>query len=99
MQAFRRGPDATRFQEMTMDRRIKATKRDRAGNIVALCNPGQSWSPRRKADVIKDITSSRKSYYVQELTQRRYVRVVAPDTLLTTDDTASKNNLDNLPVC
>ena len=82
-----------------MDRRVRATKRDRTGSIVALCNPGQSWSPRRKADVIKDIVSSRKSYYVQELTQRRYVRVVGADTLLTTDDASSKNNLDNLPVC
>ena len=82
-----------------MDRRVKSTKKDRSGNIVALCNPGQSWSPRRKADVIRDINSSKKSYYVQELTQRRYVRVVGPDTLLTTDDTTSKNNLDNLPVC
>jgi len=82
-----------------MDRRVKATKRDRSGNIVALCNPGQSWSPRRKVDVIKDINSSKKSYYVQELPQRRYVRVVGPDALMTTDDTTSKNNLDNLPVC
>ena len=82
-----------------MDRRVKATKKDRSGNIVALCNPGQSWSPRRKADVIKDITSSRKSYYVQELAQRRYLRVVGPDTLSTTEDATSKNNLDNLPVC
>ena len=82
-----------------MDRRVMATKRDRSGNIVALCNPGQSWSPRRKADVIKDINSSKKSYYVQELTQRRYVRVVGPDALMTTDDATSKNSLDNLPVC
>ncbi len=82
-----------------MDRRVRATKRDRAGRIIALCNPGQSWSPRRTADVIQDINSSRRSYYVQELAQRRYVRVVDRDTLQTTDDTASKNNLDNLPVC
>ncbi len=82
-----------------MDRRVKATKRDHSGNIIALCNPGQSWSPRRAADVIKDITSSRKSYYVQELPQRRYVRLVSPNRLETTDDTTSKNNLQNLPVC
>ncbi len=82
-----------------MDRRVRATKRDLAGDIIALCNPGQTWSPRRTADVIQDINSSRRSYYVQELAQRRYVRVVDRDTLQTTDDTASKNNLDNLPVC
>ncbi len=82
-----------------MDRRVRATKRDRAGNIIALCNPGQTWSPRRTADVIQDINSCRRSYYVQELAQRRYVRIVNRDTLQTTDDTTSKNNLDNLPVC
>ena len=82
-----------------MDRRVRATKRDRAGNIIALCNPGQTWSPRRTADVIQDINSWRRSYYVQELTQRRYVRVVDRGTLQTTDDTTSKNNLDNLPIC
>ncbi len=82
-----------------MDRRVKATKRDRSGNIIALCNPGQNWSPRRTADVIQDINSWRRSYYVEELPRRRYVRVVDGHALQTTDDTKSKNNLDNLPIC
>lgn len=79
-----------------MDRRIKKTLRDREGNIVALCNPGEAWSPRRKADVIKDIVSSKKSYYVQELDRRSYVRVVSGN-LQTTADATSKNSLDMLP--
>jgi hypothetical protein len=53
-----------------MDRRIKATKRDRNGNIIALCNPGESWSPRRTADVIKDISNNVRSYYVQQVERR-----------------------------
>jgi hypothetical protein len=80
-----------------MDRRVKATKKDRNGNIVALCNPGESWSPRKKADVLKDISSNKQSYYVQELERRSYVRVVSGDTLQTTTDLASRNSLASLP--
>jgi hypothetical protein len=81
-----------------MDRRIRAIRKDRKGNIVTLCNAGESWSPRRKADVIADITSNRRSYYVKEAASRSYVRVVAGDTLESTKDEASPNNLNNLPV-
>jgi hypothetical protein len=28
-----------------MDRKVTAIKKDRKGNIVALCNAGQRWSP------------------------------------------------------
>lgn len=80
-----------------MDRRVRAIKRDRTGNIVALCNPGESWSPRRKADVIKDITNNRRSYYVEEVTRRVYVRLVSKNQLQTTEDKTSLNNLEQLP--
>jgi hypothetical protein len=80
-----------------MDRRVKATKRDRNGNIIALCNPGETWSPRRKGDVIKDIQTNQKSYYVEELPRRTYVRVVSGNSLQTTTDESSGNNLQKLP--
>ncbi len=80
-----------------MDRRVKTTKRDRSGKIVALCNAGQPWSPRKTVDVIKDINGSKKSYYVKEGERPTYVRVVA-GVLQTTPDEASENNLDKLPV-
>jgi hypothetical protein len=80
-----------------MDRRVKATKKDRNGNIVALCNPGESWSPRRKADIIKDISANKRSYYVEEAARRVYVRIVAGDSLQTTNDASSLNNLEKLP--
>ncbi len=80
-----------------MDRKVTAAKRDRKGNIVALCNSGQSWSPRRTQDVLKDIRAGRKSYYVQELPNRVYVRALSGDRLETTADAASSNNLQNLP--
>lgn len=79
-----------------MDRRIKATKKSRDGKIVALCNPGQSWSPRKTTEVIGDISSNKRSYYVQEADRRIYVRVV-DGALRTTADKTSGNHLDALP--
>jgi hypothetical protein len=80
-----------------MDRRIKATKRDAKGNVVALCNPGESWSPVSTDIVLRDIKSARRSYYVQELPRKVFVRAAPGNTLQTTLDKASKNNLNNLP--
>jgi hypothetical protein len=82
-----------------MDRRIRAIRKDRNGNIVALCNPGESWSPRRVADVVRDISSWKRSYYVQELGRRMYVRLLTGGVLQTTQDPASQNSLGNLPTC
>jgi hypothetical protein len=80
-----------------MDRKVTAAKRDRSGRIVALCNPTETWSPRRSADVVKDIQSNKKSYYVEEAPRRKYVRVVSGGVLQTTADATSKNSLDRLP--
>lgn len=79
-----------------MDRRVRTVKRDRRGNITALCNTEAAWSPRRKADVIRDILDNKSSYYVQERDRRSYVRVVDGETLRTTKDATSANSLDNL---
>ena len=79
-----------------MDRRIKSTKRDKSGNIVALCNPTEAWSPRKLVDVVRDINGSRQSYYVKETERRSYVRVVSGE-LQTTSDKNSGNSLDKLP--
>ncbi len=80
-----------------MDRRIKATQKDVNGNVIALCNPGESWSPVSKDAVLSDIRCARRSYYVQELPQKVYIRATRDNTLQTTADKGSKNNLDNLP--
>lgn len=80
-----------------MDRKVTGVERDRNGNIIALCNKGQSWSPRRKKDVLDDIRAGRKSYYVQASPQRSYIRVISGGTLQTTADATSQNSLDKLP--
>ena len=79
-----------------MDRRVRTVRRDRDGNIVALCNSGTKWSPRLKSDVIRDILDNKKSYYVQEDERRSYLRVVDGDKLRTTRDVAKANSLEKL---
>jgi hypothetical protein len=80
----------------TLDRRVRTVKRDKRGNIVALCNSEAAWSPRRKADVIRDILDNKTSYYVQERERRSYVRVVDGEALRTTRDATSANSLEKL---
>jgi hypothetical protein len=87
---------------MATERRVRKTGKDKDGNIISLCNAGEHWSPRGKADAIRDIDSGNYKYYVEEQTPRAYVRVVregAKVYLRTTADKTSKNNLDNLPNC
>lgn len=79
-----------------MDRRIISAKRDRTGKIVALCNPAEGWSPRRIADVVRDIARGERSYYVQEIERRRYLRVVG-GSLQTTSEKMHPNSLERLP--
>ena len=82
-----------------MDRRIRGIKKDSHGNIVALCNPGESWSPRRVRDIVRDIRSAARSYYVEESGQRTYVRLLSGGVLQTTRDARNANNLSSLPIC
>ena len=79
-----------------MDRRVRTVRRDRSGNIVALCNSEAKWSPRRKSDVIRDILDNKTSYYVQERERRSYVRVVDGDNLRTTKEVGGENSLEKL---
>lgn len=45
-------------------RPVTQTKKDRDGDILALCNPGEPWSPRDKTGAIYDIEHGIHSYYV-----------------------------------
>jgi hypothetical protein len=83
------------------DRRVRRTGKDQ-GDIISLCNPGEEWSPRVKADAISDIEGGIHRYYVREEGDVAWVSVVDGPTgkyLRTTADSSSKNNLDNLPDC
>ena len=80
-----------------MDRQVKATRRDASGKIIALCNAGQSWSPRKVSSVVKELDAGTRSYYVQEGSTRTYVRVIEDGSLQTTPDEQHLNHLQQLP--
>lgn len=84
------------------DRRVTRTRKDKDGEIIALCHPGAHWSPRYKPAAIWEIENGRHNYYVNEAEHRTDVGVVDdPDgkQLRATADESSPNRLDNLPDC
>jgi len=83
------------------DRQVFASRKDKDGDITALCG-NDFWSPRMKADAIRDIESRIHTYYVQDAYGRSNIHVVNGPTgkyLRTDPDGKAKNNLDNLPDC
>jgi hypothetical protein len=84
------------------DRRVTRSGKDKDGDITELCNPGEAWSPRKKADAIHDIDSRIHTYYVQDAQGRSGIEVVDGPTgkyLRTRADGRAGNNLDELPDC
>ena len=84
------------------DRAVRKTRKDRDGDILALCNNGDFWSPRSKQDAINDIELGLHTYHVPWTNGRTVIRVVngASGKYLRTDrDNTQKNNLDDLPDC
>lgn len=85
------------------DRAVYATGKDQDGDITALCNAGQSWSPRKKADAIYDIEYGLHRYHVPwsdgTQTSIKVVNGASGKYLRTDKDGTTKNNLDDLPDC
>jgi len=86
-----------------MDRYVMRTRKDRDGDITALCNGGQYWSPRLKQDAINDIERGSYRYFVHwsdgKTTPIRVVNGPRGKYLRTDHDNTSRNNLDDLPDC
>lgn len=83
-------------------RAVRNTGKDRDGDITKLCNPGDYWSPRKKADAIFDIENGLHTYYVPWQSGSTDIHVVnGPNGkyLRTDRDNTSRNNLDDLPDC
>ncbi|MGN7858944.1 DUF3892 domain-containing protein [Microbacterium sp. 22303] len=82
------------------DRRVTHSRKNRDGDITAIGTPGQSWSPRAKADAVSDIELRLHTYYVQWPEKRTEIRVVNGTTgkyLRTDRDNTTRNNLDDPP--
>jgi len=50
---------------MPTRRYVTAVQTDKKGEIVALCNPGEVWSPRLKHSVIADIEVGAHTYWIE----------------------------------
>jgi hypothetical protein len=85
------------------DRQVTHSRKDKDGDITALCNPGAAWSPRMKRDAIQDIDDRVHSYYVNVTGAGRVdIRAVNGPSgkyLRTDPDKTTQNNLDDLPDC
>lgn len=86
-----------------MRRPVVLTGKGSSGDITRLCHPDYGWSPRSKADAIRDIETGTHSYYVPWRSGDTEIRVVTRTNgtkyLRTDSDGTTKNNLDDLPNC
>ncbi|MBD8735352.1 DUF3892 domain-containing protein [Sphingomonas sp. CFBP 13706] len=84
-------------------RYVRATGKNTQGDITKLCNSGQPWSPRSKADAIADIDGGTHEYWVNWAnspeTKILVVKGATGRYLRTDRDTTTRNNLDDLPDC
>ncbi len=83
-------------------RRVKCTCKNSDGDITCLGNKGELWSPRHKANAIRDIERGLHTYYVKWENKETEVHVAgqgANKYLRTDRDNTSRNNLDELPDC
>lgn len=81
------------------DRTVTQTGKDGDGDIIALCNPAESWSPRSKQAVIQDIENGTHTYRVSGGTAIKVIDGQTGKYLRTYRDSSSGNNLDDLPNC
>jgi len=84
-------------------RYVNRSGKDKDGDITKLCNPEATWSPRLKADAIRDIESGVYAYKVPWsdglTTDIRVVNGPNGKYLRTDRDTTTRNNLDDLADC
>lgn len=93
---------AGRKGAIVADRRITHSRKDNRGNITAIGNPGEWWSPVSSSQAIRDIESKVHSYYVEWRSSpyRTEIKVVHGSSgkyLRTDHDSTTRNNLDDLP--
>ena len=84
-------------------REVLQTRKNSQGDILALCNPSQIWSPRAKSDAIRDIEIGLSTYFFPwfdgTTTQVHVVNGPTGKYLRTDKDQTTRNNLDDLPDC
>jgi hypothetical protein len=90
------------LEETIAKRTVRQIKKDEDGDIIALCDNAELWSPRYKQDAIIDIENSTHTYYVPWIggsTEIRVVNGTKGKYLRTDKDNSDRNNLEELPDC
>ncbi len=85
-----------------IERSVRQTGKDDSGDITALCNMGEPWSPVSKGIAIEQIAAGTHRYTVPWASGPTQIHVVdgANGPYLRTDrDNSPANNLDELPDC
>lgn len=84
-----------------IERRVTKIKKNKEGDIVALCNMGSYWSPRYLTDVMYDIEVNKFRYYVDwrngKTTNVELIEGPNGKYLRTKREKANKNDLFELP--
>jgi Protein of unknown function (DUF3892) len=78
-------------------RQVTHTKKDKDGDILAICNPESDWKKRSKDEAIRDIDSGNHEYFVKIGNKEVDIKVLK--YLRTDKDTITKNNLAELDPC
>lgn len=84
------------------DRLVLKTRKGYAGDILALCNPDESWSPRFKNDAIRDIENRVHNYFIELDGNRILIEVSffkGSKHLITDKKNSSDNSLGELENC
>lgn len=85
-----------------IERKVTKSRKDSNGNITAICNPGEWWSPKTSIEAIREIEEKLYSYHVILNGEKVDIKVIRGETgkyLRTDPDKTTKNNLDELPDC
>ena len=84
------------------DRLVTGSRKGYDGDILALCNPLEPWSPRFKTDAMKEIENGINNYYIKSDDKLIEVKVIlkkGSKYLMAIDQTTNKNILDILLNC
>ena len=84
---------------MAIKRNVYATGKDSDGDITKLCNSAAWWSPRSKADAIRDIENDEYEYWSNGRAKIFVYQSGGKKHLRTAPNADTDDNLDNLPPC
>jgi pimeloyl-ACP methyl ester carboxylesterase len=87
------------YVEPALERLITGVTKNEDDEIIAVCNPGEPWSPLSTAEVVRDILSGAHVYFTEVDGIRANVHVVEGRYLRSNPDGTTINNLDELPEC